>query len=449
MRTRSLIFVLASLTATGCNDRVVEPPIEWPEPVDIAQNRLNHACVVVADGLKCWAPRPGIDEPTEDELLFLQRDIYEPGPPLPFVELGTGTIVSASTESVYVRCVLLASKGVKCWGKNNFFDLGVPDTKTVIGDEPGERGSNMPYVDLGPNHEVVALSNARCALFESGRAKCWGVGGATRGLGDVEVRGDDPGEMGEDLPYIDLGSNVHAIGMDSTGGHVCVWTAEGRVKCWGDNSRGQLGFTSQDDAVGDEPGEMGDALPYVDLGSDVFVVQVSAGQLHTCALTDAGRIKCWGANSTIAPPDPPAPAGTPSQLGRLGIGEPGDRVAPLGDALPYVDLGDDVRAVAVDASSFVTCAVLEDGRLKCWGYGNQLGYGDPEDRGDEPGEMGDALPYLDLGQGRTARAIKHPCIMLDDDSIKCMGPAEDSITSPPPADVEPIVTHEDLYGPSN
>ena len=45
--------------------------------------------------------------------------------------------------------------------------------------------------------------------------------------------------------------------------------------------------------------------------------------------------------------------------------------------------------------------------MKCWGYNlyGQLGQGDTETRGDVAGELGDALPPIDLGTGRTALAI--------------------------------------------
>ena len=65
--------------------------------------------------------------------------------------------------------------------------------------------------------------------------------------------------------------------------------------------------------------------------------------------------------------------------------------------------------------------------MKCWGvnqYG-QLGLGDTENRGDGADEMGDNLPGVDLGTGRTAKALSvgkyHTCALLDDDSVKCWG----------------------------
>jgi alpha-tubulin suppressor-like RCC1 family protein len=58
--------------------------------------------------------------------------------------------------------------------------------------------------------------------------------------------------------------------------------------------------------------------------------------------------------------------------------------------------GRSVRQVA--AGDLITCALLDDSAVKCWGLNSegQLGLGDALDRGDEPGEMGDALPALDL-----------------------------------------------------
>ena len=74
-----------------------------------------------------------------------------------------------------------------------------------------------------------------------------------------------------------------------------------------------------------------------------------------------------------------------------------------------------------------TCALLGNGAVKCWGFSNygQLGYGDTDNRGDGAGEMGDNLPAIDLGTGRTATQISagfyHTCALLDDATTKCWG----------------------------
>ena len=100
------------------------------------------------------------------------------------------------------------------------------------------------------------------------------------------------------------------------------------------------------------------------------------------------------------------------------------------DNLKAVDLGSGVKAKAVSAGGYHTCALLTDGKVKCWGSGQQgkLGQGNTDTLGDEAGEMGDKLKAIDLGTGRTAKAISaghsHNCALLDNDTVKCWGKGE-------------------------
>ena len=85
------------------------------------------------------------------------------------------------------------------------------------------------------------------------------------------------------------------------------------------------------------------------------------------------------------------------------------------------------RAIAVATGELHTCAILDDHRVKCWGYNaeGQLGLGDTRNRGDDSSTMGDNLPTVDLGTGRTASAIaasrNSTCALLDNGSVKCWG----------------------------
>ena len=101
----------------------------------------------------------------------------------------------------------------------------------------------------------------------------------------------------------------------------------------------------------------------------------------------------------------------------------------MGDNLPAVNLGTGRTAQALAMTVASTCAVLDNGAVKCWGsnfYG-ELGLGDTKDRGYQSGQMGDDLPAVDLGAGRTAHAIAaHSggasfCALLDNDTLKCWG----------------------------
>jgi hypothetical protein len=70
----------------------------------------------------------------------------------------------------------------------------------------------------------------------------------------------------------------------------------------------------------------------------------------------------------------------------------------MGDNLPTVSLGTGRTARFVTVGSVHTCALLDTGTIKCWGHGafGRLGNGDDTDRGDDPDEMGDNLPFVSL-----------------------------------------------------
>ncbi|EFJ48226.1 hypothetical protein VOLCADRAFT_91376 [Volvox carteri f. nagariensis] len=121
-----------------------------------------------------------------------------------------------------------------------------------------------------------------------------------------------------------------------------------------------------------------------------------------------------------------------NQDGQLGLGDNinrGTDPAQMGAALPFVDLGPGLAAVALAAGDAHTCAVLQPGgRVKCWGSNTagQLGLGDNRTRGLRPTDMGAALPFVDLGPGLNATAIvagsRHTCVLLQPGGrVKCWG----------------------------
>ncbi|MCX7633100.1 MAG: hypothetical protein N2Z22_07200, partial [Turneriella sp.] len=80
------------------------------------------------------------------------------------------------------------------------------------------------------------------------------------GQGDTLQRGDNAGEMGDNLLHIYLGGHrsVHKLagGGFFLTGFSCALLDNSTVKCWGSNALGQIGLG----------GGMGDGLPAVDLG---------------------------------------------------------------------------------------------------------------------------------------------------------------------------------------
>jgi hypothetical protein len=158
---------------------------------------------------------------------------------------------------------------VKCWGEYNYGNLGLDDTISR-GDEPNEMGDNLPAVNVGAGKTASAVVTGHhhtCALLNDGSVKCWGWNSNGQlGLGDTIDRGDGPNDMGDNLPAVNLGTGKTASAVSAGGGHTCSLLNNGSVKCWGQNSSGQLGL-GDTSARGDQPNEMGDNLPTVKLFS--------------------------------------------------------------------------------------------------------------------------------------------------------------------------------------
>lgn len=169
------------------------------------------------------------------------------------------------------------------------------------------------------------------------------------------------------------------------------------------------GPESVDAEVGDGGGI--DASPDTEGARPYRALAVVVAAEHSCALLDDHHVKCWGTNRS----------------GELGIGDGfsrGDGPADMGNALPVVDLGTGRTATVLAAGSETTCAILDDGSVKCWGRGDLTGQPSSADVGNFPGQMGDALPALDLGGSKAthiALSGTDGCAVLDDGTARCWG----------------------------
>ncbi len=304
----------------------------------------------------------------------------------------------------YHTCAILTKGRLRCWGWGLHGQLGYGDTAS-IGDD--ELPSSVGLVSLGAGRKAraVALGEVHtCAILDNGRVRCWGEGVFGKlGQGNVDKIGDD--ELPSSVPAVNLGANRKARAIAAGEEHTCAILDNGRVRCWGRGQGGRLGYGNEDD-VGDNetPGSVGP----VSLGAGRTAVAISAGGSHTCAILDNGRMRCWGSG----------------HLGALGYGNEND----IGDDEPPgsvgpVFLGNGRTAVAITAGEYHTCALLDTGRVRCWGLGEsgQLGYGNTADVGDDetPGSVGP------VSLGRKAVAVSagydYTCALLDNGRIRCFG----------------------------
>ncbi len=160
--------------------------------------------------------------------------------------------------------------------------------------------------------------------------------------------------------------------------HTCALLDDGSIKCWGMRTFCGYGSDPVDPNIGDGPGEMGDALPALDLGPGHVARLLTAGYTFSCAILDDDTARCWGAQPDMALPTPvPLAAGArvvalaPGGYGVLALRQDGtiqDLTGPTG-AAPLIPNG--AGAISIAGSERNRCAVLNDGALYC-GEGHPL-----------------------------------------------------------------------------
>jgi alpha-tubulin suppressor-like RCC1 family protein len=275
-----------------------------------------------------------------------------------------GPAAAAGNASASVAAAAAAAAGgvVKCWGCNGQGQLGL---------SPGAYPS-------APRRPSSAATAARLAA------------GLPTG----------PAAWLASSPTVDLGAGVRVVALSAGGAHTCALCSAGRVRCWGDASRGLsgLGYARM---PSDEPALARARGHPIRLGAGAAGVAalIASGREHVCVLLVDGGVKCWGGNS----------------LGQLGYGDVehrGDYPTEMGDELPVVALGGGggggggggAAVVALSAGGWHTCAIVAElgGRaLRCWGANSwgELGAEDTAARGDRPQQMGKWLPAVRLGAG--------------------------------------------------
>jgi hypothetical protein len=201
----------------------------------------------------------------------------------------------------------------------------------------GHRVGDDLAIAVGRPTRISSGTYHSCAVTAAGAARCWGQntygqlgnGTTTSSSRPVAVAG--------------LSSGVASV---SVGGlHSCAVTTAGAALCWGLNGSGQLGNGTTTSS----------SRPVAVAGLSSGVASLASGDFHSCALTTAGAVRCWGWNLS----------------GQLGRGNIADSATPVN----VIGLGSGVRAVSAGADT--SCVVTTGGAARCWGdnYWGELGTG--------------------------------------------------------------------------
>jgi len=322
-----------------------------------------HTCVLTSDGgVKCWGSND-------------------------YGQLGDGTTITRTTpvdvsgltkgvRAIAVgdwhTCVLTSSGGVKCWGSNGDGQLG--DGSTINHSTPVDVSGLTDGVK-----SIVAGAVYTCALTSSGGVKCWGWKNTYAEGGDaMSNKRLTPETINE------LTSGVNAIAAGTA--HICILTSAGGVKCWGSNVDGQLGDGTF----------MKSATP-VDVSALASgVAAIDAGGYQTCALTSSSSVKCWGINI----------------FGTLGDGIARNYTTP-------VAVNGSISGVSIiDMSGSHICVLTLESGIKCWGDNRQgqLGDGTTTQQSTPINVEGLETGIVDIATGSL-----HTCALTSDGKIKCWG----------------------------
>ena len=319
---------------------------------------IGAGCVIQSGGsVWCWAS-------------YISSDPGYNGVIAPLPIEGLGKAAVQVSRYGYYSCAVLSDGSIKCWGANNNGNLG---DGTTTG-----RSTPVTVINLGGTATQVSTGPSRtCALLSDGTIQCWGSN-FSGALGN--------GNTTDSYTPVAVQGVTGAVSVSNGDSFSCALLNDGTVKCWGINGSGQLGDSTTTNRS--------TSVAVQGLGG--VVTAIAVGLNHSCALLNDGTIKCWGSNNN----------------GKLGDNSTTNRLT----AVSVQNLGG--VATAVQAGAEHTCALLNDGTVKCWGNNNEAQLGNNS-------FISTLIPVSVQNLGTSVTSIglgyMQGCALLSTGSVKCWG----------------------------
>ena len=354
----------------------------------------DHSCAVMVNGtVKCWGHNNYGqlgNNTTTDSLT-----------PVPVSDIDGLSLdmTAVSVSSGFGQtCALMADGTVQCWGANRYGQLGDNSSGdslvpvSVSGIDGLTPGTTAVNVTTGNYHS--------CALMADGTVQCWGWN-AMGQLGDST-------NVNSDVPVVvtgidGLSAATTAVSVSTGATHSCAPMASGIVRCWGDNNAGQLGDGSL--ISSSVPVSVSDITGLAPASSSV---SVTSGAVHSCALMADGTVQCWGSN----------------WAGQLGNNSTLSSFVPT-SVSDISGLSIASTAVSVTAGGAHSCAVMANGTVRCWGYNDDGQLGDNSTTGGlvpvpVSDISGDSVSAATTAVGVSAGGA-HSCAVLVNGTLQCWG----------------------------
>lgn len=338
----------------------------------------SHACAV-ANGIsvRCWGAndRGQLGNGTTCQFCphAFPAEVHAPG----------SGVTDVAAGLIHTCLLGFGGGGMRCWGWNGYGQLGLGGGDTF------DRHTPADVVGLSGSIKSLAAGSTHTCAVTGGGARCWGSNlEGELGNGQAGCNPNDLDKCYSTSPVTVSGLGNGVTQLAAGADHTCA-VVGGGVRCWGSNRFGQLGN-------GGPTGINERKTTPVAVSGLSGVKAISAGGDHTCAVTSAGAIKCWGENG----------------FGELGDGTTTDRPTPVTVALR--------GAAAIAAGWQHTCAITTKGGVICWGRNTYGGLGDGTTR---ERHRPVAVSGLGLGSGVTEITAGYgfTCARLGQDDVRCWG----------------------------
>jgi alpha-tubulin suppressor-like RCC1 family protein len=297
-------------------------------------------------------------------------------------------------------CAVTTTGKVYCWGDGYNGQLGNGSTTTQLIPVPVTTDGIDGLTDTNVAH-IAAGAGHTCAVTTTGRAYCWGGGNRGQlGNGSIDIQLTPVPVTTDGIDGL-TDSNVAQISARVTGLHTCAVTTTGKAYCWGRGDVGQLGNGSTNDQL--------IPVPVTNVGglADVNVAQITAGGLHTCAVTTTGKAYCWGSNLG----------------GRLGNPTADEWAESIPVPVSTVGGLTDTNVAQITAGGAHTCAVTTAGKGYCWGAGDagRLGNGSTDHQSSPEPVVTTVDGLSDTNAAHITAGNEHTCALTTIGKAYCWG----------------------------